>query len=861
MNVLNKLTKKNLTLNKKRTIVTIIGILLSTALIVCVSGMVTSFQKTLVNHSIQEDGYYHVMIKNMKKEDALALDNNRDIEDYYFSSEIGYAPFSSSNLFKPYLYVTAYNEKALHNLGITLLEGRLPQNSNEIIISNHAINGGDFTGKVGDTITLQIGVRVLEENGETFILNQNNPLVTEENESNVAVSQEKVIESFKKTEEKTYTIVGIIERPNYDIESYAAPGYTCITYTDEIKEKTNAFVLYKDARGYEGKTKNIVGEKYDYRYNSSYLRWLGVTDSETMNSLYIVAAIVIAIIIVSSVFVIKNSFAISITEKYKMYGMLRSVGATSKQIKKNVLFEGFFLGLIAIPIGIICGILAIVILVFLINLIIGDYLDGIKFVYSIPVMPILLSIVLASVTIYLSTIFIARKAGKISAIEAIRSNNDIKMKRKKLKTPKIINKLFKTGGVIAYKNLKRNKKKYRTTVVSIVVSIFVFLSLSSFIQFGFKMAGMYYVNMDYNMVLYSNSDAYSENYQDKIDVYKEIANFDMVDRYSILRTSTLQIDNTQFSEYGKDIMKRYGIDIENSNIQTKEDLTITVVALGEQEYNRYMKKIGVSSDKNVGILIDEFKDTFDKKNYVGNLYNLKNGDIFKGNIVEEKKEEHVQMEIVRSEERPMGLEQSYSFGGFLIVSDKLFDTYFKDAYARMYVQANDTKKLEEQINMLSKEKENFKNIGITNYEEEVKAENAMVLIISIFLYGFITVISLIGITNIFNTITTNMNLRSKEFAMLKSVGMTKREFNRMIRLESIFYGMKSLLIGIPLGLLGSYAIYLAFKEGLEFSYTLPIKSLVIVILFVSIIIGIIMKYSLSKINKQNIIETIRNDNI
>lgn len=855
MNVLNKLTKRNLTLNKKRTIVTIIGIILSTALIVCVSGMVTSFQKTLINRSIEEDGYYHVVIKDMKKEDVLALANNRDIKDYYISNEVGYAPFSSTNMFKPYLYITAYNEKALHNLGITLIEGRLPENPNEIMISNHAMEGVGFTGKIGDTLTLQIGNRVLEDEGKTFILNQNNPLVTE-TEENAIIPQEKVIESFGKIGEKTYTIVGIMERPNYDIEGYAAPGYTCVTYTDEIKEKTSAFVLYKDAKGYDDKTKNIVGEKYDYRYNSSYLRWLGVTDSETMNALYIVAAIVIAIIIVSSVFVIKNSFAISITEKYKMYGMLRSVGATSKQIKKNVLFEGFFLGLIAIPIGIACGILAIVILVFLINLIIGDYLNGIKFVYSIPILPILLSIVLASITIYLSTIFIAKKAGRISAIEAIRSNNDIKIKSKKLKTPRIVKSLFKTGGVIAYKNLKRNKKKYRTTVVSIVVSIFVFLSLSSFIQFGFKMAGMYYVNMDYNMSIYSNV----ETKKDKIEAFKEIANFDMVDRYSIVRMDMLQVDKKQFSDYGKEIMKLYGMDVDASN-RDGEDYTIGVVALGEQEYNCYLKKIGASGDKPVGILLDEFKDTINKKNYVGNLYNLKNNDTFEGVKNEEGQEEPFQIEIVRSEERPMGLERSYSFGGYLIVSDEIFNTYFEDVYPHMYISASNTKKLEEQIDTLSKEKEGFKGIGYTNYEEEVKAENAMVLIISIFLYGFITVISLIGITNIFNTITTNMNLRSKEFAMLKSIGMTNREFNRMIRLESIFYGMKSLLIGIPLGLLGSYAIYLAFKEGLEFSYALPIQSLVIVILFVSIIIGIIMKYSLSKINKQNIIETIRNDNI
>ena len=243
------------------------------------------------------------------------------------------------------------------------------------------------------------------------------------------------------------------------------------------------------------------------------------------------------------------------------------------------------------------------------------------------------------------------------------------------------------------------------------------------------------------------------------------------------------------------------------------------------------------------------------------MYNLKNHDTLHGKTLDTENKKDFSIEIVRSNERPMGLEQSYSFGGYLIVSDKIFDTYFKDRYFSLYVNAKDTKKLENYIDDLVKEDDAFKNVSYTNLEEEVKAQNAMVLIVSIFLYGFITVISLIGITNIFNTITTNMNLRSKEFAMLKSIGMTKCEFNRMIRLESIFYGMKSLLIGIPIGLMGSYIIYLAFKEGLEFSYIFPLKPLCIVVLFVSIIIGIIMKYSLSKINKQNIIETIRNDNI
>ncbi len=851
MNSLKQLTKRNLTLNKKRTIVTVIGIILSTALIVCVSGMVTSFQQTLINDTIKEDGYYHVEIKNLKKEDILTLENNRDIEDYYISSEIGYATFPSNNQFKPYLYINAYNEKALKHLGLQVKEGRLPENKNEIVISNHAIDDGNFKGKIGDVITLPIGTRTITKEGESFSLNQNNPLVTKETEKENGEIYEQSIETFTKKEEKSYTIVGIIERPGYGVESTTAPGYTCITYTDEIHEKGNAFVLFKNAKNYTEKTENITKDKYDYQYNASYLRWLGVTDSETMNALYVVAGVVIGIIILSSVFVIKNSFAISITEKYKMYGMLRSVGATSKQIKKNVLYEGVLLGLIAIPIGILCGIIAIVTLVFLINWILGDYLAGIKFVYSIPFLPIVLSILLASLTIYLSTIFIAKRAGKISAIDAIRSNNDIKIKSKKLRTPFWIKKLFKTGGVIAYKNVKRNKKKYRTTVISIVVSIVVFLSLSSFIDFGFKLAGVYYADMDYNMYIYSTGSTYSIRYEN----LKQIAELDLIERYSIIRSDSLLVSEDIYSDFGREIVKLYGLD----NDANRMERTISVVALGAQEYQRYLKEIGVKENKPIGILLDELKETINKKNYIGNMYNLKNHERLKGSTIVGNK--NLEIEIIRSEKRPMGLERSYSFGGYLIVSDEIFDNLFEETYATMYVKAKDAKQLEMQIETLKKEKEEWKNLYANNIEEEIKQQNAMVLIVSIFLYGFITVISLIGITNIFNTITTNMNLRSKEFAMLKSIGMTKKEFNRMIRLESIFYGLKSLLIGIPLGLIGSYLIYKAFNQGLEFTYTLPVRALMIAILFVSTMIGIIMKYSLSKINKQNIIETIRNDNI
>lgn len=206
----------------------------------------------------------------------------------------------------------------------------------------------------------------------------------------------------------------------------------------------------------------------------------------------------------------------------------------------------------------------------------------------------------------------------------------------------------------------------------------------------------------------------------------------------------------------------------------------------------------------------------------------------------------------------MGLENYYSSSGYLIVSDEYFENFKEEKLVdlRLYINAEDADKLEENIN---KEYPNaFEEIY--NMENNIRQEKSMYLVIAIFLYGFIIVISLIGVTNIFNTITTNMELRQKEFANLKSIGMTKKEFNRMIRLESFLYGSKSLLIGIPIGVGLSYAIYKKFVN-LTMAYTLPYKGIIISIVVVALLIGTIMKFSLNKINKQNIIETIRKDNI
>ena len=878
MKVLNELSVKDLKLNKKRSIVIIIGIILSTALICGVAGLVTSFQKTFVETAKKNQGNYHTIFYDVPKDELKYIEENRGVKDYYLSEGIGYSYLPNVTVTtstgaeeKPYVNIIAMDNKFLNNMSIELQNGRLPESDDEIVVSARINQKFKTNYKVGDTITLNVGE--LKED-----LSDTNEIIN--------------------TTPKTYKIVGIINRPTTTIEPYEAEWFTVITKMQTIKKQANIAVLYTNPYDYKKNTEYInkmvevkVGENVDkseltifngldkfyksYKYkieiNKDLLSYEGASlDDETLKTIYGLGAFIMGIVLVSSVFVIRNGFAISITERLKQYGMLSSIGATKKQIKKSVYFEGFILGIIGIPLGILSGVFAIYILVNVVNYILKDYVSsGSLLTYSMSWVAIVVSVIVSIVTIWLSCRRSAKKASKITPIEAIRSSEDVKLKAKKIKCPKIITKIFKTGGEIAYKNLKRSKKKYRTTVISIIVSVVIFIAISSFIQYGFKMSSSYYTEKNYNYVVYAYTTASNEDKEkfaeEQAKNYKmltDISNLPDIGEFSINKTNVFEINmdekhESELTDYGKDVKARY----EESEEDGEKIDTINVISLSKDVYKRYLKKIGGNYEtyKEGAILIDN-NITYDEKGkrIQGSMYIWKKGDTVTGKIND--KEYNIKI-VAKTEERPNGVENLYNTHAYFIVSEEFIN---KTGYisASLYTQSNDTEKLDKEIEQYKKENNlTNSNLNTFNMEESIKAENAIVLVISIFLYGFIGVITLIGITNIFNTITTNMNLRKKEFAMLKSIGMTKKEFNRMIRLESIFYGVKSLIICIPIGIALSYGMYKVFKNSMEMEYVLPYKAIAVAVIFVAVIIGIIMKYSMSKINKQNIIETIRNDNI
>lgn len=871
MSLLNKLTIKNLKLNKKRTVVTIIGIMLSVALITAVASIYSSGIKSLIKYETCEKGNFHTAFYNVPVSDIDIFENNRNIETINITKNVGYAKIDSKNEYKPYAFIKAFTKDSLKNLSVKLVDGRLPENENEVVIPTHLKTNGRLFLNIGDSITLDIGKRV-DSNGNE--LDQNNPYQESDEENK---------ESIVDTTSKTYKIVGIIGRPATNIENFSAPGYTFITYLDE--NKINGIVdvytrfskdgvknsyetianilgvdakLFKKVNNQEGTSNKELKEylnqmdkaKYSDINVNSYLIALETNpiSNSGIGGLGIVVGIVIGIIVFTSIFCIKNSFDISITEKIKQYGMLRSIGATKRQIKRNVFYEATILGLIGIPLGLLLGFIASYILIIISNYYLdGSFAEGLKLVFSFSWLSILVAIILGIVTIYFSAFKSARRASKVSPIDSIRNSANIKINPKKVKSPKLIKNIFGIGGEISFKNLKRNKKKYRTTVISIIVSVFVFIALSGFMKLAFQQVDHELEMSDFNISL-STTITNNESYNKFIETTK----LDNIEDYTIFRSSEISFTG---NHYNKEYAKFLNLAIDKNN-----PTYLSIISIGEEQFKKYVDSLGLNYNefKNKAILVDkEYVSNYNKNNKLTTKYmrafNFNKGDIIDATTDENKT---IKIEIgATSDVRPFGLKGVAM--ECLIISDEMFDANFKSKPLAIYYKSNDANKLQDDLDDFLK----GEDYNVNNVDENVKIMSNLFTLVGIFLYGFIIVISLIGITNIFNTITTNMELRKQEFAMLKSVGMTTKEFNRMIRLESLFMGIKSLFFGIPIGIALSYVIYHFLSEESGMPYKLPIEAILIAVAVVFILISLIMKYSMSKINKQNTIETIRNENI
>ena len=909
MSLLNKLTLKNLKLNKKRTRVTILGVILSVALITSVANIFSSVKATIAKEIINNYGDFHYYFENVPSTDIKYFKDNRYIEKVYLTKNLGYA--ENPDIGGPYFYINvkALTEDSFNNLGIELVSGRLPQNSHEIILYSRGTIYNNHKYKIGDEITFELGTQVDRSLYEKDRLD--NTLYTTGGSLGWSDTDE---DEYKVTNTTSYTykIVGFYNGVSNKInDSYS---YVHLTKMDDedLNGNYNLYVRYTK-QGLKKQTKvtaNLINydlDKYEYIFynNDNYvIKWsksfekvyqeffdevkyipyynndliiieTDWTKDADLKPIAMVCSFIAVIIIITSILCIKNSFDISVTEKVRQYGMLSSIGATKKQIRHSIYYEALLLCLIGIPLGLITGFLLSYLLLTISSNILTELFNS-SIVFQISIDFVILSIILSIITIFLSSLRSAFKASKLNPIEAIRNNENLKIKKSSLKVPSIITKLFGIGGNISYKNIRRNQKKYRPIIISLVICLILFISVSYFINIIYEVNLSYY-DFNYNMTLYIDTPE-----MENID---EVYALDSIKEYSSIVKKDLTAINFPVDEELKEY-RDIDDDSECNEIIHNYN-SMTIIKLGTEEYKRYIKKLGLKYDdiKDKGILIDsEVIKSYnmvkkkDERHYFRRFaYNV--GDevtIYPRDINCQYGDSDLSItypieigyitdKILKNKPLPLGLrfDNNLTYSE-LILSDEYFDKLYPEGqHYEIYINSKDPSKTEKEISNVLGSSAIYR---IDNYEQEIKELKGRLLTFNIFLYSFIGIVLLISITSVFNTVTTSIETRQREFATLKSVGMSSKEFNKMISLESIFIGLKSLIIGLSIGCILSYVIYDRYMENnyyskIENPYHLPYLQILISIIVILFIVILIMRYSLNKTKKQNIIETIRKENI
>ncbi len=934
MTVMQRLTVTDLRRNKGRSVMTICGIALSVALITVVACLMASIRHTAADYSVMQSGNFdYILIGPFEEEDVSKIALNRDVQGVYTVSEMGAAQFASNNQYHNWLSVVGMNREAYTDcFAFSLSEGTLPQNEGEVLITPAFRRYSEKEYRVGDTIEVDLGWFYTKDIDGTRYYN---------------IPAEGIWRwesaEFEKTSRRTYTVCGIASEFSGELAEgsdtgtgrqqlptlFTVSGFSgkasikpdedvyipmlrriYLKLTDEgaqnhiqvmagltglTEDQVKRFVEYNAMSEEEFQLVNATLEKNSYHIRAVIINHWGRLESsgsdESNRLVFCLVAVIIGVIILSSVYIIRNSFAISVTEKTKLYGMLSSIGATPRQVRQNVLFEGFLLGLFGVPAGILLGMGIAYGLTAVSNTILSDSLFGVHIAFTVSVEAIVLAVILAFATIFLSCYVPAQEASKIPPIEAIRSNRDIKRNKKTetYKTPALITRLFGVGGSIAWKNLRRSRRQYRTTVISIIVSIVLFITISSVVdvmtevvrqQFGDIDCELIYYGAEYDSVTEADEEDPSLTYETMrlnvektVELWERIAGMDGVEkaRYSFRAANYhYTIPESALASDLKDYQCTYVYD----HFDGKAEVTVgdaSVYGVNRETFDELLKKSGADPDsvkngvillnRNMGIGADSSDRPFGRflQDPVGTTITLEEndtGDKIPLTIAAEVSD----LTYLRNLEM-----SSFSAYGMLVMPmDTFRKTFSLDHIREMNLQIHsihpdETADAIEEM-LLANGREDTDSL--INYDRLKRMLEAQVLMAEIFIYGFIVIISLIGITNIFNTITNNLRRRQKEFAMLQSIGMTGKEFHLMITLESLFYTSKSLLIGLPIGLGGSFLLYQMIASvniGIEIPYVFPAKAVLISVLAVLIVIWVIMSFSIRRVHSQNVIETIRKD--
>ena len=904
MSIFTKLTQRYLSKNKTRTIVTLIGIIVSMALFTAVIEGAYSGYQFLKNREIAVTGQWQVIMNDVNQEGLEEAKTNKQIDQYENIYTLGWAKVDNENDGKPYLLVQSLGDTEHALFPINLVSGRMPEKEDEILLPENFIANAKEKYQVGDTITLETGQRFIEKQQ----LSENTPY------------QEK--ESLKNTSKHTFIIVGIMERLPFEIEEFSCPGYTCITNGFHTDSQKLFVTIHSPSKMQDFLMRQTISDSYVP--HSDLLRFYGAFKASGERSVLIgLTTILVLLIAYGSISLIYNSFSISISERIRQFGIMRSIGASNRQIRRMVLFEAFLLAIIGIVLRVIVGCVGIgVTLAWVQNNFIANIANkvGVGLRLVISPLPILIAVMICLVTTIVAAYIPAYKAIHKSAIEAIRQSDEIIIKPNEVKTSKLTQKLFGFAGVMATKNFKRNKRKYRSTILSLALSVILFISAASLTQYVNRMLLIQSSNDHKMNVMYNAYTDEQEDVTQRFNVIKaipEIQNIAITQKIfdeayiqrNYIASEYWTAENQQYLRRIKDAV---GVNVElvfvdddafkNLCKQNKIDSSGYFDKNSPKGllYNHVIQQFiredkGITRDvsvidtnaNNVPMFVREYKQIegyaslhepyikdgkqyylFYPIEYIEEMKGYENLDMRKAKLypVEEIDIDIPLVAGAQIEENLFTLSRNTMQ---LIYPRSMATTLFENtdtsyiqrlSNPEIGIQTDNHASVAQQLEKIQKDN-GWSADRIYDFDRERQNNRMFILVINVFSYGFILLIGVISIANVFNTISTNIILRRKEFAMLRSVGMSEKGFQKMLNYECLIYGGRSLAIGLPISFIFSFFIHHVINQMVQVDYFIPYISVLLAIAMVFVVVFITMLYTTRKIRRNNVIEELRIENI
>lgn len=857
MNIFARITARTMKENKTRTIVTIIGVILSTAMITAVVTLGGTFQNFFIEYTKEQDGSWHVAGLSLPVKEAEKAEKQEKVVNSTKVAEIGYARYEHLlSPMMPYLYVQSFSENTRSMLPVALKEGKFPEKQNEVIIPDY-LNANLEEGNqilIGDTLPLELGER--EYKGER--LSQINSYMGTET---------KAEESFVPKEKREFTVVGIYDYSSL-VTSVGAPGYEVYAGPgNETGSYTDLYVELKDIKKTYDFQKEVFGG-YGSVTHESLLRWYGVVDNDRFSTVYTgLLLILTAVIMTGSVLLIYNAFSISLRERSTQFGLLSSLGATKKQLRQSMRYEAFMVSLIGIPLGVLSGIAGIGITLHFIEEGLSQWLYGES--KEIPLVvnagAVLLSVMIAFFTVFISVWIPSKRIKRLSPMEAIRASEDIKIRPGEVKTGGWVFKIFGLPGMMADKNYKRDRKKYRTTIVSLSISILLFTTAALF-QIYLIETGSFVMDVpaaDLECVLYEpdKDGEKTDKILEKTEGIEEIFSYEKL--YLMMQVPS----------------EILGSVFEGREVMTDENYTVIsaeTVILPNEVFEEMAKKEGISLSAYKNTEVPRFLYTENEHTYNSSTQRYETQDYFLENgekraelgwittSGEEEKEifepqgEIILGDAVEKLPEKMGIRNT-DFA--LFMSESMyqdFSEYFlrTDPIKTYNIKCENPGVVSETLEKELKE-QGIQSENVTDLHVLYQQDRNTMMAVQILTYGFIILISLIAVANVFNTISTNFMLRRKEFAMLRSMGMSPKGFNRMLYYECLIYGSKSVLYGIILTVMVSYVICKVIGIGADAGFVIPWGALIIAIAGVFLVVFASMIYAMCRIRKNNIVEELK----